>query len=178
MSEFVGIWWDFGCSRLNLLLWGRTLLSWLACWKLWWSCGEAQRKPWNKMKRPRSIFLPSLEMSCPSISRPLRYIKCHVYSYSCSLSVIYPWTTVKHCLICGLGWAVHCSSYTNGFIHAPSCSSNIQVSKPYLSLSPALILNLLPNLLSCLQLWCSVQAEEADPRSCANTVQPAVRLHL
>lgn len=79
-------------SRRHLPCWGKTWPSCPVCWRSWSSCGEVSRKPWNKMKRPRSIRVPSLALSCPSISRPLRYIHCSVvllyflYIYFCPLN--------------------------------------------------------------------------------------------
>lgn len=52
---------------------------------------------------------------------------------------------------------------------------------PYYDFSPLITLSCLTclrHLLPCFQLWRSVQIEEVGPRSCANTVQPVIRLHL
>lgn len=80
------------------------------------------------MKRPRSTRMPSLEMSLPSISRPLRYFNLHVLLF---LFLSYSFNTVKYVWICFPGWSVYSSSCTTGLIHASSYSSNIQVSQSH-----------------------------------------------
>lgn len=82
-------------SRRHLPCWGKTWPSCPVCWRSWSSCGEVSRKPWNKMKRPRSIRVPSLALSCPSISRPLRYIHCSVVLLYFLFYFFVPWINVS-----------------------------------------------------------------------------------